>query len=155
MTTLGLTAGLMVTPLTTGVLNSVATDESGLASGINHAVSRIGNLLSISLFGAVLVLRSRYHLDDNLTVSDLDKESAAMIEPVVRDAIETLAQADLIELPRNLQAPARVLLTSALDSAFVEVMLAATVCALLAVWCAVSLDGETSDGVASKAAPSN
>ncbi len=155
MTTLGLTAGLMVTPLTTGVLNSVATDESGLASGINHAVSRIGNLLSISLFGAVLVLRSRYHLDDNLTVSDLDKESAAMIEPVVRDAIETLAQADLIELPLNLQAPARVLLTSALDSAFVEVMLAATVCALLAVWCAVSLDGETSDGVASKAAPSN
>jgi len=37
MTILGLSAGLMVTPLTTGVLNSVDTDDSGVASGINHA----------------------------------------------------------------------------------------------------------------------
>jgi len=41
MTLLGIAAGLMVAPLTTGVLNSVDTEESGLASGINHAVTRI------------------------------------------------------------------------------------------------------------------
>lgn len=144
MTMLGLTAGLMVTPLTTGVLNSVATEESGLASGINHAVSRIGNLLSISLFGAVLVLRSRHHLPDSLATSDMDTESVALIEPVLRAASDTLVQADLSALPVDLQVPAKAALVSALDSAFIEVMIAAGVCALLAVWCAVLLTGVSS-----------
>ena len=147
MTTLGLAAGLMVTPLTTGVLNSVATEESGLASGINHAVSRIGNLLSIALFGVVLVLRSRHHLINNLTESVLDSDSAAQIRPIVLRASGTLTQADLSELPVSLQAPAKALLTSALDSAFIEVMLAASVCALLAVWCAVALSGGKINGI--------
>ena len=150
MTTLGLTAGLMVTPLTTGVLNSVATEESGLASGINHAITRIGNLLSIALFGVMLVLRSRHHLVVNLTESDLDTEVVAVIEPVIRYATDTLVQADVSELPLNLQAPAIALFTSALDSAFVEVMLAASVCAAAAVWCAVSLSGRTSSGISNE-----
>ena len=150
MTTLGLAAGLMVTPLTTGVLNSVATEESGLASGINHAITRIGNLLSIALFGVMLVLRSRHHLVVNLTESDLDTEVVAVIEPVIRYATDTLVQADVSELPLNLQAPAIALFTSALDSAFVEVMLAASVCAAAAVWCAVSLSGRTSSGISNE-----
>jgi len=59
----------------------------------------------------------------------------------VRRASDTLAQADVGELPLNLQAPAKAALTSALDAAFIEVMMAASVCALLAAWCAVSLTG--------------
>lgn len=140
MTALGLSAGLMVTPLTTGVLNSVNTNESGLASGINHAVTRIGNLLSIALFGAVLVLRYRHHLSDQLTLHFKDSDAFAMIETVVHNSANTLAQTDLTELPVSLHEPVQAVLTVALDNAFVEVMLAASLCAVVAAYCAMKLD---------------
>lgn len=140
MTLLGLGAGLMVTPLTTGVLNSVATKESGLASGINHAVTRIGNLLSIALFGAALAIRYSHHLTDALFNNVKDIEARLQVEPIVRDAAKTLAQTDLTALPTELQSKAFATLTVALDKAFVEVMLTASLCALVAAWCAVMLD---------------
>lgn len=141
MTLLGLTAGLMVTPLTTGVLNSVKTEESGLASGINHAVSRIGNLMSIAVFGSVLALLCNYHLRAGLETAAVDAVTRATIETPLSNAATTLAQADLSMLPQELQQLSKALLTSALDKAFVQVMLMASVCALLAAWCAARLDG--------------
>lgn len=139
MTVLGLSAGLMVTPLTTGVLNSVDTDDSGLASGINHAVSRIGNLMSIAIFGALLVMLSRYHLNRDLITDFSDAEVLVLVEPVITNAVASLAQADLGGLPARLQVPAKEALTSALDSAFVQVMLAASLMGLLAAWSAIKL----------------
>ncbi len=139
MALLGITAGFMVTPLTTGVLNSVDTQESGLASGINHAVTRIGNLLSIALFGAVLALRYRYHLDDKLALVVTDSSERTIVEPVLQGAADALAQADLTSLDPNLQTTALEVLTLALDQAFVEVMLTASLFALLAAWFAKAL----------------
>jgi len=139
MTALGLSAGLMVTPLTTGVLNSVDTEDSGLASGINHAVTRIGNLMSIAIFGALLVLLSRYHLNQDLMDSFSDADVLMQVEPVINSAVASLAQADLSALPFDLQAPAQMALTQALDSAFIRVMLLASLMGLLAVWSASKL----------------
>ena len=139
MTLLGVSAGLMVTPLTTGVLNSVDTDESGLASGINHAVTRIGNLFAIALFGALLALRYRHHLGDSLNNMVSDAGARTAIEPVVRGAADTLAQADLSALPAALQPQARLALVDALDAAFVDVMMGASLFALAAAACAAAL----------------
>jgi len=135
----GITAGLMVTPLTTGVLNSVDTEDSGLASGINHAVSRIGNLISVALCGAALALRYQQHLSDSLSEGVVNEEARAQIEPVLHAASGVLAQVDLSDLPEELQVSTQQLVTKSLDNAFTEVMLAASLFALLAACSAAAL----------------
>jgi EmrB/QacA subfamily drug resistance transporter len=53
---LALAAGVtwFVAPLTTGVLDAAPRSHSGIASGVNNAVSRVAGLLAIAVFGIVL-----------------------------------------------------------------------------------------------------
>lgn len=74
---LGLAA--TVAPLTATVLGSVDTGHSGLASGINNAVSRVASLLAIAAIGAVVANAFANRLDSNLRGHRLSPQAAAVV----------------------------------------------------------------------------
>ena len=57
---------ICVAPLTTAVMNSVPVNEAGIASGINNAISRLASLLSVAVFGVVLLTSFRHDLGRRL-----------------------------------------------------------------------------------------
>ena len=62
---------ITVAPLTTVVINSVAQEHAGTASGINNAVARLAGVLAISVFGIVMVKVFDTGLDHRLTSRNL------------------------------------------------------------------------------------
>jgi EmrB/QacA subfamily drug resistance transporter len=63
---LGFGMAVTVAPLTTVVMKSVGSDRAGAASGINNAVARVAGLLSIAVFGILLVNSFAQRLDQEL-----------------------------------------------------------------------------------------
>ncbi|MEM6713007.1 MAG: MFS transporter [Pseudomonadota bacterium] len=56
MVLLGLGMALCIPPLSTAIINAVSEDHSGVASGINNAVSRAGGLFAVAAFAPLAAL---------------------------------------------------------------------------------------------------
>jgi len=67
----GLGMSFTVAPLTTTVMSSVGDQYSGVASGINNALSRVANVFANAIFGAVAVLLFTGMLEQRLARYDL------------------------------------------------------------------------------------
>ncbi len=110
---LGIGMGIAVAPLTTTVMGAVPSEHSGLASGINNAVSRTAGLLAVAVFGLVAAARFDRALDARL--------DAARVPADVRRVLDTerdkLAGATI---PKDVPEKDREVLRGAVDEAFVE-----------------------------------
>lgn len=77
---LGIGMSLCVAPLTTVVMAAAPRERSGVASGINNAISRVASLLAIAILGALFVWRFRHSLDTRL--------DAMQLAPGLRQALD-------------------------------------------------------------------
>ncbi|MEP6952366.1 MAG: MFS transporter [Ginsengibacter sp.] len=80
----GLGMSFTVTPLTTTVMGAVASHYSGTASGINNAITRISNVFSNAIIGALAILFFTGYL--NNAVKDIPLKEESRIQVIARAA---------------------------------------------------------------------
>jgi len=77
---LGFGMALVIAPLTTTAMNSVSGRHSGLASGVNNAVSRTAGLLAIPVLGIFVFLVFSSGLDARVQSLDLSPQAQEHLE---------------------------------------------------------------------------
>ncbi|HZY65603.1 MAG TPA: MFS transporter [Rubrobacteraceae bacterium] len=77
---MGLGMALVIAPLTTTALNSVSGRHSGLASGVNNAVSRTATLMAVALMGVFVFAAFSSTLDSRLDRLDVSQQAQAAME---------------------------------------------------------------------------
>lgn len=121
MVVLGFGLAITVAPLTTAVLSAVDDEFEGVASGVNNAVARLGNLLSIGVLGIIMVQRFSTQLETALAHAGAPAQ--------VRQALGAQAlQLSAIKAPPGFEH----VVTTAAVSAFRAAMIVSAVLALLA-----------------------
>jgi hypothetical protein len=124
---LGFGMTLTVAPLTTTVMQSVASNAVGVASGVNNAVSSVAGLLAIASFGMAMSLTFDFDLKARLAAAGLSPEIVATVE-------SQRSKLAAIEVPSTASPEARASIESAVALAFVagfrRVMLIAALLAL-------------------------
>ena len=93
---LGLGMAITVAPLTSTVLGSIDIQRSGIASGINNAISRIAGLLAVSILGLVAVTLFSSSLQQEMRAMDLSpQQQTAVMEE--RQSLAALVVPDSIQ----------------------------------------------------------
>jgi EmrB/QacA subfamily drug resistance transporter len=110
---LGIGMTLVVAPLTNAVMSSVPQDQTGVASAVNNALSRLAGLLAVSLLSLLLVHGFRTSMGAQLQNSALPQEA--------RDQM-TANESRLHDtpIPANLSPAQHSEATSLLDHAFLS-----------------------------------
>jgi len=124
---LGVGMAITVAPLTTTVMGAVDASHSGVASGINNAVSRVAGLLAIAVFGVLLARTFEVQVRDRLRQVQSDQLRQAVIRELPK-----MAGA---EVPKT----TRPIVDEAFVAAFRRVMIAASVLALASAVCGSGL----------------
>ena len=135
----GFGMALAITPLTEVALGSVESEHSGLASGVNNAVTRVAGLLAVAVLGVLVHGAFSASLDARLDGMDMPGD--------IRSAMES-AKADLgaAQAPEGVDAATEARIEGAIDESFVAgfrvVMLASAGLALASTLVAALLVGD-------------
>ena len=108
----GFGMALVIAPLTTTAMNSVSGRHSGLASGVNNAVSRTASLLAIPVLGIFVFVAFSSALDARVAELDLPQGALQQLEAEKVD----LGGA---EAPEGLDSETAAAVERAVDEAFV------------------------------------
>ncbi len=128
----GLGMSLVIAPLTTTALNAIEGRHSGLASGVNNAVSRTAGLVSIAVLGIFVFAAFSSSLDSRIENLNLTSEQQAILETEKVD----LGGA---EVPEGVDGETAAAVEQAVDEAFVSAFrLAMFIAAGLAIASAVA-----------------
>jgi hypothetical protein len=131
--TFGVGISILVAPLTTALMSSVPARNSGLASAINNAVSRIGPLLATAVI--FIGVTASFYGGLSSRLPDLQTDTAA-----VRDRFEPLN-------PPKSGSPAEfdAARDASTDAFHLAMLIAATLCAAGAVVNAVGIQNPRRD----------
>lgn len=113
MVVMGFGMTIAVAPLTTTVMNSVHSERSGVASGINNAVSRVGGLLAIAIVGILMLDVFNARLDEELDARGIPEETQRLLE---NERINLGA----IEIPKTVDSTQAAAINTSIDVAFVS-----------------------------------
>ena len=90
----GIGLSLVVAPLTAAVLAAVDDSRSGIASGVNNAVSRVAGLLAIAVLGTFISAQFGSSLDEKLAGRPLDSAGRAAVETARERPLAVASPAD-------------------------------------------------------------
>jgi EmrB/QacA subfamily drug resistance transporter len=110
---LGTGMAVSVAPLTTTVMNSVAQNRVGIASGVNNAVARGAGLLAIAVLGIVMLHEFNQALDERLAGSTLPPSAWRSLQ-AERSKLAAAAP------PEELDALTQHVIVRAIDESFVD-----------------------------------
>jgi hypothetical protein len=127
--------------LTTTVMHSAGEHHSGVASGVNNAISRVAGMLAVALLGAVAVGEFSDAIDEKLPGARVPQE----VRQTLHAEASKLAEA---EAPKWLAQDAKDRVTRVLHEAFIQsvrlTMLIAAGLALFSAVCAwLTMPGRT------------
>jgi EmrB/QacA subfamily drug resistance transporter len=135
--TFGLGMAIAVAPLTTAVMGAVPPQRSGIASGVNNAVSRAAGLLAIAVLGLFVLSTFSASLDHHLDQLN--------VSPAVRQQLDDQRiKLAAIKLPVGLSDTDTKAIQQAINESFVDgfrlamfiaagLALASALCALLLI----------------------
>lgn len=132
---LGLGMGVTAAPLTTAVLGAVPDDDSGVASGVNNAVSRVAGLLAIALLGVVMVAVYSSSLETRLDAAGVGD---SVVSELLAERTRLAASTPPPGLGREVQETVREAVGAAFVTGFRRVMALCAGLALLAAGVAAS-----------------
>ena len=109
---LGVGMAISIAPMTTALMNSVPESYSGLASGVNNTLGRIGGLMAITVFGLVALITFNMYLDSKIESINVPSE----IKEIIDDQRTKLAA---IEVPDSIDFELKRKLENAIDFSFI------------------------------------
>lgn len=109
----GFGMGVVVAPLTTTVMGSVPRHNSGVASGVNNAISRSAGSLTTAVLGGVALIVFVNMLTANVEALNLSDAANDQLVENAQDLAET-------QVPEAISGDAAEEVASAIDESFVQ-----------------------------------